>query len=88
MLAVRDVDKGKAAAARILGATPRADVSVQPLDVGSLQSVRTAADELKSAYPRIDLLINNAGVMYPSPSRPPRTVSSSSSAPITSARSR
>ena len=65
VLAVRDVDKGNAAAARILGTTPRADVSVQPLDVGSLQSVRTAAAELKSAHPRIDLLINNAGVMYP-----------------------
>ena len=40
-------------------------MKVQPLDLGSLQSVRTAAEELKTAYPRIDLLINNAGVMYP-----------------------
>jgi NAD(P)-dependent dehydrogenase (short-subunit alcohol dehydrogenase family) len=67
VLAVRDTAKGKAAAARIVGASPRADVTVQPLDLGSLQSVRTSAEELKSAYPRIDLLINNAGVMYPSP---------------------
>jgi hypothetical protein len=44
---------------------PRADVTVQPLDVGSLQSIRTAAAEIKGAHPRIDLLINNAGVMYP-----------------------
>ena len=65
VMAVRDVDKGKAAAAKLVGQVPRADVTVQPLDVGSLQSIRTAADELKSAYPRIDLLINNAGVMYP-----------------------
>ena len=65
VLAVRDIDKGKAAAARIVGASPRADVTVQPLDLGSLQSIRTAAEELKAAYPRIDLLINNAGVMYP-----------------------
>ncbi|GAB7066513.1 SDR family NAD(P)-dependent oxidoreductase [Mycolicibacterium hodleri] len=65
VMAVRDVEKGKAAAARLHGRVPRADVTVQPLDVGSLTSVRTAADELKSAYPRIDLLINNAGVMYP-----------------------
>lgn len=41
-----------------------ADVEVLPLDVSSLQSVRTATDEIKTAYPRIDLLINNAGVMY------------------------
>jgi NAD(P)-dependent dehydrogenase (short-subunit alcohol dehydrogenase family) len=67
VIAVRDVEKGKAAAAKIIGVSPRADIKVQPLDLSSLQSVRTAADELKAAYPRIDLLINNAGVMYPSP---------------------
>jgi NAD(P)-dependent dehydrogenase (short-subunit alcohol dehydrogenase family) len=67
VLAVRDTDKGNAAAARIVGAHPGADVAVQPLDLGSLQSIRTSAEELKAAYPRIDLLINNAGVMYPSP---------------------
>jgi NAD(P)-dependent dehydrogenase (short-subunit alcohol dehydrogenase family) len=67
VLAVRDTDKGNAAAARIVGAKPGADVAVQPLDLGSLQSIRTSAEELKAAYPRIDLLINNAGVMYPSP---------------------
>ena len=65
VLAVRDVAKGEAAAAKLVGKVPRADVAVQSLDVSSLESVRTAADELKSAYPRIDLLINNAGVMYP-----------------------
>jgi NAD(P)-dependent dehydrogenase (short-subunit alcohol dehydrogenase family) len=65
VLAVRDVEKGNAAAAKLVGRVPRADVSVQPLDVSSLQSIRTAAEEIKSAHPRIDLLINNAGVMYP-----------------------
>ena len=65
VLAVRDVAKGEAAAAKLVGKVPRADVAVQSLDVSSLESVRNAAAELKSAYPRIDLLINNAGVMYP-----------------------
>lgn len=65
VIAVRNVEKGNAAAAQILGAVPRADITVQPLDLGSLQSVRTAAAELKESHPRIDLLINNAGVMYP-----------------------
>ncbi|CAJ1585754.1 SDR family NAD(P)-dependent oxidoreductase [[Mycobacterium] wendilense] len=65
VLAVRNVEKGNAAAAKIVGLSPRADVTVQPLDLGSLQSVRTAAAELKAAHPRIDLLINNGGVMYP-----------------------
>jgi NAD(P)-dependent dehydrogenase (short-subunit alcohol dehydrogenase family) len=65
VLAVRDTAKGEAAAARIRGITPRADVTVHKLDLGSLDSVRTASAELAAAYPRIDLLINNAGVMYP-----------------------
>lgn len=59
VLAVRDTAKGKLAAARIGG-----DVSVQELDLTSLESVRAAATGLRAAHPRIDLLINNAGVMY------------------------
>ena len=62
VLAVRDVEKGKQAAAR-LGAN--ADVTVQELDLGSLDSVRAAAADLHGTLPKIDLLINNAGVMYP-----------------------
>jgi NAD(P)-dependent dehydrogenase (short-subunit alcohol dehydrogenase family) len=67
VLAVRDTAKGGAAAAAIKRAHPNADVTVQALDLGSLQSVREAAGALTAAYPRVDLLINNAGVMYPSP---------------------
>src|SRR5262249_10982839 len=64
VLAVRDPDKGKRAAARIAGTAPGADVMVQPLDLASLESVRAAAGELRARHPRIDLLINNAGVMF------------------------
>lgn len=64
VLAVRDLDKGNDAVARILAASRGADVAVQQLDLSSLDSVRAAAEALRSAYPRIDLLINNAGVMY------------------------
>ena len=65
VLAVRDTDKGKAAAARIAGTAPGANVTVQPLDLASLESIRAAAAELRARHPRIDLLINNAGVMFP-----------------------
>jgi NAD(P)-dependent dehydrogenase (short-subunit alcohol dehydrogenase family) len=64
VLAVRNLDKGKEAAARIGASSPNADVTLAELDLTSLDSIRTAADELRSAYPRIDLLVNNAGVMY------------------------
>ena len=40
------------------------NVTVQALDLTSLDSVRTAAAALRSRLDRIDLLINNAGVMY------------------------
>ena len=65
VLAVRNVEKGKQAAARIAAATPGATVTVQELDLSSLDSVRTAAAGLRAGHPRIDLLICNAGVMYP-----------------------
>jgi NAD(P)-dependent dehydrogenase (short-subunit alcohol dehydrogenase family) len=63
VLAVRDTDKGKRAAARIAAAAPGADVTVQPLDLTSLESIRAASGELRARHPRIDLLVNNAGVM-------------------------
>src|SRR6478672_502208 len=63
VLAVRDTDKGKAAAARIAGTAPGVNVTVQPLDLTSLESVRAAAGELRARHPAIDLLVNNAGVM-------------------------
>jgi len=65
VIAVRDTAKGEQAAAKIRATAPTADLKVVPLDLGSLQSVRTAAEQLKADHPRIDLLINNAGVMYP-----------------------
>ena len=64
VMAVRNLEKGKQAAARITEATPGAEVELQELDLTSLESVRSAAAELRSAHDRIDLLINNAGVMY------------------------
>src|SRR6266571_1676182 len=63
VLAVRNLDKGKAAADLIGRRYPGADVAVQELDLTSLESVRAAADQLRAGHDRIDLLINNAGVM-------------------------
>jgi NAD(P)-dependent dehydrogenase (short-subunit alcohol dehydrogenase family) len=55
VLAVRDVEKGKAAAATMSG-----DTEVRQLDLASLASVRTFVAGWEG---EIDLLINNAGVM-------------------------
>jgi NAD(P)-dependent dehydrogenase (short-subunit alcohol dehydrogenase family) len=64
LLACRDQAKGEAAIARIRQHSPAADVAFLPLDLADLASVRRAAD-LAVAEPRIDVLLNNAGVMFP-----------------------
>ena len=64
VFAVRNLAKGNAALSRAVAAHPGADVTLQELDLSSLDSVRSAADALRANYPRIDLLINNAGVMW------------------------
>jgi NAD(P)-dependent dehydrogenase (short-subunit alcohol dehydrogenase family) len=64
VLAVRNLEKGKDAVRRIEAAHPGSHVELQQLDLSSLESVRAAADELKAKHESIDLLINNAGVMF------------------------
>lgn len=68
VLAVRNLEKGNAALSRIVAAggqgSREVNVTLQQLDLTSLDSVRSAADALRATYPRIDLLINNAGVMW------------------------
>jgi NAD(P)-dependent dehydrogenase (short-subunit alcohol dehydrogenase family) len=70
VLACRDLGQAKEAAARIIGGrlqsagTPPVDVQAVRLDLASLASVHEAADEIGAAYGTIDLLVNNAGVMW------------------------
>ncbi|MCV7421150.1 SDR family NAD(P)-dependent oxidoreductase [Mycobacterium yunnanensis] len=64
VLAVRNLEKGKAAADLIARRTPGAEVTLQQLDLTSLDSVREAADQLHAGLDRVDLLVNNAGVMF------------------------
>jgi NAD(P)-dependent dehydrogenase (short-subunit alcohol dehydrogenase family) len=65
VLAVRDLDKGAAAIEEIGKITPAGNLALQRLDLSSLSDIRSAAEQLGDQYPQIDLLINNAGVMYP-----------------------
>jgi NAD(P)-dependent dehydrogenase (short-subunit alcohol dehydrogenase family) len=64
VLAVRNIEKGKAAADLITRAAAGASVAIQELDLTSLESIRAAADQLRASHESIDLLINNAGVMF------------------------
>ncbi|MEZ4291292.1 MAG: SDR family NAD(P)-dependent oxidoreductase [Myxococcota bacterium] len=60
---VRDRAKGEAAAATIREAVPGAQVELAVLDLFDLDSVRRGGDEIRQRFPKIDRLINNAGVM-------------------------
>jgi NAD(P)-dependent dehydrogenase (short-subunit alcohol dehydrogenase family) len=62
-MAVRDQARGDAAAARIRAAVPAADLEVRLLDLASLASVRAFATAFLAEHDRLDLLINNAGIM-------------------------
>ena len=64
LLACRDKAKTEAAMLKIRQLTASADLAFLPLDLADLASVRAAA-ELAANEPRIDALINNAGVLMP-----------------------
>ncbi|MGW2324941.1 oxidoreductase [Streptomyces sp. NPDC001700] len=61
VLACRDAGRGKDAEERVRSEVPGAAVRVAPLDLADLASVRAFAADLPGD--RLDLLINNAGVM-------------------------
>lgn len=65
VLACRDPGKAEDAAARIRAAAPHARLGAIRLDLASLASVREAAGELRDRHDRLDLLVNNAGLMMP-----------------------
>lgn len=63
IIASRNETKGAEVLAAIRAAHRNADVSFEPLDLASLASVAACAERISRSEPRIDLLINNAGVM-------------------------
>jgi NAD(P)-dependent dehydrogenase (short-subunit alcohol dehydrogenase family) len=63
VMAARDQPKAKAAEADILTTHPGASLEIVALDLGSLASVRNAAQAIAHAHAAIDILVNNAGVM-------------------------
>ncbi|MBY5160959.1 oxidoreductase [Salsipaludibacter albus] len=63
VLATRDPDKTASVMAEVRAGIRRADLHHVHLDLADLSSVRTAADDLHDRFERLDLLVNNAGVM-------------------------
>lgn len=63
VMAARDQEKGRAARAAITAQVPDALLELRELDLASLDAVRRCADGIAADHTRIDLLVNNAGVM-------------------------
>jgi NAD(P)-dependent dehydrogenase (short-subunit alcohol dehydrogenase family) len=63
VLACRSPERSQAAADRIRAAAPGATLELAPLDLASLRSVRSFADWFQRTHDRLDVLVNNAGVM-------------------------
>ena len=63
IMACRSPERGRAAMQKIRQQHPDAQLEVMHLDLSDLGSVRTFADTFKARFERLDLLINNAGIM-------------------------
>jgi len=65
ILACRSLAKGETAVSQIRQETPTAKLDLMQLDLSDLSSVHQFVQEFKERHTRLDLLINNAGVMVP-----------------------
>lgn len=65
ILACRDMDKAGQAADALRKEFPTAKLFLQKLDLSDLDSVSQCVESIKSKYDKLNLLINNAGVMVP-----------------------
>jgi len=63
ILAVRNVDKGEEAARQIRQYHPQALVTAMELNLADLKSIAAFAESFRANHDRLDILINNAGVM-------------------------
>lgn len=65
IMACRNLEKANAAAKNISQSVTDADLAIIKLDLANLASVHSFAEEFNGKYDKLNLLINNAGVMIP-----------------------
>lgn len=65
IMTARDLQKGRQAHARIMATRPKGSVELRQLDLADLDEVRAFADHLLQENGRVDVLVNNAGIMMP-----------------------
>ncbi len=64
IMPVRNVEKAKLVREDILKLNPNAKIDIRSLDLSSLNSIKLFAEEISKSYDQLDILINNAGIMY------------------------
>ncbi len=65
IMAVRNMEKGKEAEAKIRSLYPKAKLDLMQLDLSDFDSIRNFSDKFHARYNALDVLMNNAGVMNP-----------------------
>lgn len=65
IMACRNPDKAEAAAEQVRAITPGANLIIMPLDLADLESVKAFAKAVKQRFKKLDVLLNNAGLMAP-----------------------
>lgn len=63
VLATRNPHKAEKALAEVKAKLPGAKLAFIPLDLANLNAIRNFADQFKARYDRLDVLLNNAGIM-------------------------
>ncbi len=63
VMACRSLEKAEAAKANVLARIPSASFDILVLDLSDLTSVRAFAEAFRGKYSRLDVLINNAGIL-------------------------
>lgn len=65
IMAVRNLEKGNEAVSKIKSKNQKANVELMQLDLSDFNSIHKFSKEFHTKYPTLNVLINNAGVMYP-----------------------
>ena len=63
IIACRTISKGKTAGEKITSINPKATVKVMELDLTDLNSVKNFVSVFKKDHKKLDVLLNNAGIM-------------------------
>ena len=64
IMPVRNTEKAKSVREEIIKINANAKIDIRSLDLSSLNSIKLFAVEISKSYNQLDILINNAGIMY------------------------